>query len=67
MKFAGRESWQVRHGTDHAVSVALYVRDALALSVDTDPEIPLLDPPVPVHIPDGVDRAAVQREWPGWS
>jgi hypothetical protein len=48
------------------VDTALYIRDALALSVNTDPDIPLLDPAVPVSVPDGVDRAAVTEEWPGW-
>lgn len=46
--------------------MALYIRDTLALSVNTDPDIPLLDPSVPVCVPPGVDRAAVAAEWPGW-
>lgn len=66
MKLAGTESWEIRWGDEFAVNVALYLRDALALSVATEPEIPLLTPSVPVTIPDGVDRAAVTKEWPGW-
>jgi hypothetical protein len=66
MQFAGRESWQVSRGSSLPVDVALYLRDVLALSVDTQPFVPSLDPPVPVAVPAGVDRAAVTREWPGW-
>ncbi len=66
MRFAGSQSWQLRWGDDRAVNAALYLRDALALSVHTEPDIPLLTPPVPVSVPAGVDRAAVTREWPAW-
>ncbi|QFZ23800.1 hypothetical protein [Saccharothrix syringae] len=66
MRFAGRESWQVSHGTNQAVNTALFVRDTLALSVDTVPELPGLDPSVPVVVPAGVDRAAAAEEWLGW-
>jgi hypothetical protein len=66
MRFAGRESWQVSHGTSHTVNTALFVRDTLALSVETVPELPGLDPSVPVVVPAGVDRAAAAEEWLGW-
>jgi hypothetical protein len=66
MRFAGRESWQVGHGTNQAVNTALFLRDTLALSVDTVPELPGLDPSVPVFVPRGVDRAGVTEEWLGW-
>ncbi|MFC6091468.1 hypothetical protein [Saccharothrix lopnurensis] len=66
MGFAGRESWQVSHGTSRAVTTALFLRDTLALSVDTVPELPGLDPGVPVVVPAGVDRAAAAGEWLGW-
>jgi hypothetical protein len=66
MRFAGRESWQVSHGTNQTVNTALFIRDTLALSVDTVPELPGLDPPVPVVVPPGVDRAAAAEEWLGW-
>jgi hypothetical protein len=65
MRFRGRESWCVWSGTDHAAGMALFVRDALALPVD-EPALPRLDPPVPVLSLDGVDRAAVAAELPGW-
>ncbi|SDX28859.1 hypothetical protein SAMN05421504_102920 [Amycolatopsis xylanica] len=64
MYVAGSESWRFTWVDDLAVDVALYLRDALALSIDDD--LPAVDPPVPVSVPEGVDRAAVQREWPGW-
>lgn len=66
MRLAGTQSWQVRWGDDLAVNIALYLRDTLALSVTTDPDIPLLIPSVPVYVPAGIDRAAVTQEWPGW-
>jgi hypothetical protein len=66
MRFAGKQSWQVCHGSAQAMDMALYLRDTLALSVDTRPVVPSLDPAVPVSVPAGVDRAAVAREWPGW-
>ncbi|GAA1338259.1 hypothetical protein GCM10009660_21220 [Catellatospora bangladeshensis] len=66
MRFAGRESWQVSHGTNQTVNTALFVRDTLALSVDTVPELPGLDPSVPVLVPPGVDRAGAAEEWLGW-
>ncbi|GAA1268550.1 hypothetical protein GCM10009634_09680 [Saccharothrix xinjiangensis] len=66
MGFASRESWQVSHGTSQAVNTALFLRDTLALSVDTVPELPGLDPSVPVVVPPGVDRAAAAEEWLGW-
>lgn len=66
MRMTGTESWQIRQGTELAVDLALYIRDTLALSVSTEPDIPLLEPSVPVFVPDNVDRAAVTREWPEW-
>lgn len=66
MRFAGRESWQVSHGTNQTVNTALFVRDTLALSVETVPELPGLDPSVPVVVPPGVDRAGAAEEWLGW-
>lgn len=66
MRFAGRESWQVSHGSSFTVDTALFVRDTLALSVETVPELPGLDPSVPVLVPPGVDRAGAAEEWLGW-
>jgi hypothetical protein len=66
MRHAGPPSWLIQQGTSYLVDVALYVRDALALSVTTEPDIPLLTPPVPVSVPAGVDRAAVAEQWPDW-
>lgn len=66
MRFAGRESWQISCRTDQTVTTALFLRDTLALSVDTVPELPGLDPSVPVVVPPGVDRAGAAGEWLGW-
>lgn len=65
MRFAGRESWLVWSGTEYAVDLALFVRDALALPVG-ELALPGLDPPVAVPPVAGVNRAAVAAEWPGW-
>ncbi|MEU5690744.1 hypothetical protein [Actinosynnema sp. NPDC020468] len=66
MRHAGRESWQVSHDTNQALNTALFLRDTLALSVDTVPELPGLDPPVPVHIPPNANRARAAEEWLEW-
>ncbi|WP_329788537.1 hypothetical protein V1227_28970 [Lentzea sp. DG1S-22] len=65
MKFA-REVSGISHGVSLGLLAALYVRDSLALSVDVEPHVPGLDPPLPVRVPTGVDRVAVTAEWPGW-
>lgn len=65
MKFA-REVWGIGHGVSLGLLSALYVRDTLALSVDTEPYVPGLEPTLPVLVPPGVDRATVSREWHGW-
>ncbi|CAM3335869.1 hypothetical protein KIPE111705_03295 [Kibdelosporangium persicum] len=62
----GTQSWRVSYGGSLAVDVALYIRDTLALSVDTRPHIASLDPSVPVFVPENVDRTAVALEWPDW-
>ncbi|HEX3789576.1 MAG TPA: hypothetical protein VHW44_17055 [Pseudonocardiaceae bacterium] len=66
MRFAGSQSWQISWGNERAVDTALFLRDTLALSVETDPDLPLLAPSVPVVVPPGVDRKAVAAEWPSW-
>ncbi|MEC3982158.1 hypothetical protein [Amycolatopsis sp. H20-H5] len=66
MRFANSMSWQVTWGSEHEVDVALYIRDALALSVADGQVLPPVEPAVPVHIPPGVDRAAVQEQWADW-
>jgi hypothetical protein len=64
VQVAGTQSWQIRWGDDNAVSLALYLRDALDLPVAS--ELPPVIPPIAVVVPDEVDRAAVAGEWPGW-
>ncbi|GLZ33203.1 hypothetical protein Lesp02_53910 [Lentzea sp. NBRC 105346] len=67
MAFTRRENWTVECGVGtQSMLAALFVRDTLALSVDTTPDLPGLDPGVPVIVPPGVDRAAAARDWPGW-
>lgn len=65
MRFA-REVSGISHGVSLGLLTALYVRDSLALSVDVEPHVPGLEPSLPVRVPEGVDRAAVTAEWPGW-
>ncbi|MFD9889526.1 hypothetical protein ACFWY9_09305 [Amycolatopsis sp. NPDC059027] len=66
MRLENTTSWRVGWGSESEVDVALYVRDALALSVEDGPVLPPVEPDVPVHIPPGLDRAAIQRDWCGW-
>jgi hypothetical protein len=56
MKFA-REVSGISHGVSLGLLTVLYVRDSLALSVDVEPHVPGLEPPLPVQVPAGVDRA----------
>ena len=60
------ESWRVDLRDEGSIDLALYVRDALALSDDVLPVVPSLTPSVAVTVPAGVDRDAVVGEWPGW-
>lgn len=59
-------SWRVGWSSETEIDVALYIRDALALSVAEGQVLPPVEPRVPVHIPAGVDRAAVQAQWADW-
>ncbi len=66
MRFAGSTSWRVSWGGEEEIDAALYVRDALALSVDEGQVLPPVEPSVPVSVPPGIDRAAVQAQWSDW-
>jgi hypothetical protein len=59
-------SWRVGWTSESEIDVALYIRDALALTVDEKQVLPPVEPRVPVHIPPGLDRKAVQGQWAGW-
>jgi hypothetical protein len=59
-------SWRAGWGSETEVDVALYIRDALALSVSEGQVLPPVEPQVPVHIPPAIDRAAVQEQWADW-
>ncbi|RJQ82628.1 hypothetical protein D5S17_02335 [Pseudonocardiaceae bacterium YIM PH 21723] len=66
MRFAGHESWLVSVGEDPSVDTALCLRDALALPVHTEPDLPALAPPIQPVDPAGLDLDAIVKEWPGW-
>jgi hypothetical protein len=59
-------SWRAGWSSENEIDVALYIRDALALSVSEGQVLPPVEPQVPVHVPAGVDRAAVQAQWADW-
>jgi hypothetical protein len=59
-------SWRAGWSSETEIDVALYIRDALALSVSEGQVLPPVEPQVPVHIPPEVDRAAVQAQWADW-
>lgn len=59
-------SWRAGWSSETEIDVALYIRDALALSVSEGQVLPPVEPQVPVHIPPEIDRAAVQAQWADW-
>ncbi|WHT20397.1 hypothetical protein N8J89_04835 [Crossiella sp. CA-258035] len=65
MREHGQPTWTVSISEDSALSGALFVRDALALSAPEDP-FPLAEPSVPVIGANRVDRDAAEREWVAW-
>ncbi|HET6710889.1 hypothetical protein [Amycolatopsis sp.] len=66
MRLENTTSWRAGWSSENEVDVALYIRDALALSVSEGQVLPPVEPQVPVHVPPGVDRAAVQAQWADW-
>ncbi|MCR6489465.1 hypothetical protein M8542_42280 [Amycolatopsis sp. OK19-0408] len=66
MHLENTTSWRAAWGSEVEVDVALYIRDALALSVSEGQVLPPVEPRVPVHVPAGIDRAAVQAQWADW-
>ncbi|EOD68434.1 hypothetical protein [Amycolatopsis vancoresmycina] len=66
MRLENTTSWRASWGSESEIDVALYIRDALALSVSEGQVLPPVEPQVPVHVPPGVDRAAVQAQWADW-
>jgi len=66
VRYSQKQSWEISWVEDISVQLALYLRDVLALSVDTEPFLPAVDPNVPVEVPSHIDRAEVQRQWPMW-
>jgi hypothetical protein len=59
-------SWRAGWSSETEIDVALYIRDALALSVSEGQVLPPVEPQVPVHVPPELDRAAVQAQWADW-
>jgi hypothetical protein len=59
-------SWRAGWSSENEIDVALYIRDALALSVSEGQVLPPVEPQVPVHVPPEIDRAAVQAQWADW-
>lgn len=62
----GSASWRVSIGDRRVMTTALWLRDASGLTVDLDPTIPPLDPPVPLR-PDLAALAHPQAaaQWTG--
>jgi hypothetical protein len=66
MQLAGRTSWRIGTDEPQLLLMALYVRDASGLRPQVDPNIPPLEPAVPLD-----DRAAAftrvaSVQWAGW-
>jgi hypothetical protein len=67
MRFAGRPSWRLSVGDEDLLEVALWVRDALGLPIDSaDVPPPLADSPPRSSVLDGEDLAVVGRDWLDW-
>ncbi|WIY04544.1 hypothetical protein QRX60_12105 [Amycolatopsis mongoliensis] len=66
MRLENTTSWRAGWSSENEIDVALYIRDALALSVSEGQVLPPVEPRVPVHVPPEVDRAAVQAQWADW-
>jgi hypothetical protein len=66
MQLAGTTSWRMATDEPQSLLMALYVRDATGLSPQVDPDIPSLEPGVPVREkPSPVDRVA-SAQWGDW-
>jgi hypothetical protein len=69
VKMAGTESWQFAHNIDQSLHCALYLRDAIGLKVEAQPDNP---PRLVGDLPDRsqlLDREATRTaaaRWPSW-
>lgn len=67
MHFAGSMGWQIRSGDDRDLSLATYVRDVTGVGryASAEPDLPPLEPAVPVQGVD-VDLRDAIRQWETW-
>lgn len=67
MRFAGQPSWRLSVGDEWMLGVALWVRDAVGLPIDSaDVPPPLADSPARSSVLDGEDLDDVGRDWLDW-
>jgi|GEM_PF-665131 len=66
MQLAGTTSWKVGTEEEQILLMALYVRDASGLRPQVDPDIPALEPTVPIdEHPSPLDSIA-SAQWAQW-
>jgi len=66
MQLAGTSSWRIGTDEPQLLLMALYVRDASGLRPQVDPNIPPLEPAVPLDDRAAASNGAASLQWAGW-
>jgi len=66
MQLAGSTSWRIGTDEPQLLLMALYVRDAFGLRPQVDPNIPPLEPPVPLDDRASAFNSVASVQWMGW-
>jgi hypothetical protein len=66
MQLAGTTSWRISTDEPQLLLMALYVRDASGLRPQVDPNIPPLEPAVPLDDRAAASNGAASLQWAGW-
>ena len=66
MQLAGETSWKMAADEPQSLLIALYVRDACGLHPQMDPQIPALEPTVPVNEEQTPTALVASRQWAEW-
>ena len=66
MQLAGTTSWKMGTDEPQSLLMALYVRDAAALRPRIDPDLPPLEPPVPLDQEQLPMTSVASDQWADW-
>jgi hypothetical protein len=66
MRLAGPTTWKLSTDQPQSLLLALYVRDASDLRAQTDPEIPALEPAIPVEKAQPAIAGIASGQWTRW-